>query len=82
MNDKPLEQDELMLDAYLVPSLDAAAQTWCEARHRLQNEAGKQQRDAYMKATDELGQAFSTWAEQLPEFREQLALWVDSHPEY
>ncbi len=82
MNDRPSEQDELVLDAYIVPSIDAAAQTWYDARQGFQNEAGKVQRDAYMKGCDELAQALSVWADQLPGFREQLSMWVDSHPEY
>ena len=80
MSNEQIQNDELMLDAYLVPSLDSAAQTWYEARQRFQNEAGREQRDAYMKATDELGHAFSEWSAQLPEFFEQLRLWLDSHP--
>jgi hypothetical protein len=79
MNDKPSEQDQVMLDAYFVPSLDAAAQTWLEARHLVQNEPARHNQDAYNKATFELGLKFSEWNAELPEFFEQLRLWLDAH---
>lgn len=81
MNNNPAEQDELVLNAIFLPSLDAAAQTWYEARHRFQMEPVGQNRDAYNKATFELGLRFTEWSAQLPEFFEQLRLWFDSHPE-
>ena len=81
MNDKPSEEEELMLDAYLVPSLDAAAQIWFEARQQFRMEPCRQNQNAYEKATSKLGLAFSAWADQLPGFREQLALWLNPHPE-
>jgi hypothetical protein len=82
MNDEQSGQGELTLDAFLVPSLDAAVEAWYEARHRFQNEPVRQNQDNYDAAVNELGQALSEWSAQLPGFREQLSLWLDSHPEY
>lgn len=79
MNDEELRQDELMLDAYLIPSLDAAAQTWYEARQQFQMEPCRQNQNAYEKATNELGLAFSAWSTQLPELAEQFRFWFQTH---
>lgn len=81
MNDRPTLQDALKLDPCFVPSLDAVAQTWFEARHRFQIEPMRQTQDAYNKATFELGLAFSRWNAEEPEFFEQVRMWIDSHPE-
>jgi hypothetical protein len=80
MHYEPSEQDELMLVAIRMPSLDFTVQTWYEARQRFQNEAGKEQRDAYDAAVNQLGQALSVWSAKLPGFHEQLGMWIDSHP--
>lgn len=80
MKDKLTLQDELMLDPYFVPSLDAVAQTWFEARHQFQIKPMRQTQDAYNKATFELGLAFSRWNAEEPEFFEQVRMWIDSHP--
>jgi hypothetical protein len=81
MSNEQIQIDELVLDAYLVPSLDAAAQAWYEVRQRFQNSPVGQNRDAYNKATFELGLRFSELNSQLPEFFEQLRFWLNSHPE-
>lgn len=80
MNDKLTRQDALMQDPCFVPSLDAVAGTWLEARHNFQIERCKQTQDAYNKATFELGLAFSRWNAEEPEFFEQLRFWFNSHP--
>jgi hypothetical protein len=81
MSNKQIKNDELTMDVVLVPSLDAAAQTWYEAMHRFQMEPLGENRDTYCKATFELGLRFTEWSTQLSEFFEQLRLWFDSHPE-
>lgn len=81
MNNEHSQQDELTLNSLLVPSLDAVAQTWYEVRQRFENEPVGQNRDAYNKATFELGLRFSELNAQLPDFFEQLRLWLNSHPE-
>jgi hypothetical protein len=68
-------------DALFPPSLDAATAAWKAARHRFQNEGGREQRDAYMNATDELGQAISRWQAEHPAVAEQFGFWFLSHQE-
>lgn len=81
MNEKPTIQDALRLDPCFVPSLDAVAQAWFEARHRFQIERSRQNQTNYERATSELGQVFSRWSAEEPEFFEQVRMWIDSHPE-
>lgn len=81
MNDEPTLQDALMRDPCFVPSLDAVAQTWFEARHQFQIERCRRNQNNYEKATFELGLAFSRWRDEEPEFFEQLRFWFNSHPE-
>jgi hypothetical protein len=40
-----------------------------------------QHQDAYCKATDELGQAFTHWQTEQPELAQQFGFWFDSHKE-
>jgi hypothetical protein len=70
-----------MPDVTLSLQLQRAVETWYEARHRYQVVPMTQQHDAYNKATDELGQAFSQWKVEQPELIEQLRLWFATHPE-
>ena len=79
MSDDQHQNKELRMDSCFTPSLESAARAWYEARHRYEIEPGKQNRDAYMKTTDELGQAFSKWKVERPELFEQLRLWFTSH---
>jgi hypothetical protein len=77
MSRKSQKQSELASHTCLAPSLEAATAAWYAARHRFQNEAGEEQRDAYMKVTDELGQAIAAWHAEQPELAEQFSLWFD-----
>lgn len=81
MNDEPTIQDALRLDPCFVPSLDAVARAWFEARHRFQIERCRQNQNHYERATNELWQTFSRWSAEEPEFFEQVRMWIDSHPE-
>lgn len=81
MNDELTLQDALRIDPCFVPSLDAVARAWFEARHRFQIEPCRQSQNDYEMATNELGQAFSRWSAEEPEFFEQLRFWIDSHPD-
>ena len=80
MKRKDKHQNEQTQVAYLSPSLDAAIAAWDAARKRFQTQRCKEHQDAYVKATDELGQSISLWALSNPALAEQFALWFDSHP--
>lgn len=81
MSDEQHQNNELTLDARLAPSFENAVTTWHVARHRFQNEPMRQHQNAYDKATDELGQAFSEWKAEQPELFEQFKMFFQSHPE-
>jgi hypothetical protein len=46
-------------DVHFPPTLDAAIAAWKNAQREFENERSKNHQDAYMKATDELGQSIS-----------------------
>lgn len=79
MTDRCEDHTEPTQGFQLVPDLGTAITTWHLARHRFQNERQKEYQDAYMKATDELGQSISAWQAEQPELFEQLRFWA--HPE-
>ena len=79
MNKKAKQQTELTQDAHFSPSLDAAIAAWYAARQRFQTETCRNNLDAYMKVTDELGQAIAAWQLLNPALAEQFAMWFDSH---
>lgn len=79
MNYEQEHPGELSLDGRHVPSFDAVTKTWYRARHRYQIVPCEQTQSEYEVAVNELGLAFSTWNTQLPEFCEQLSLWLNSH---
>jgi len=60
----------------LFPDLPNAISEWYEARHRFPDDPHRQYQDAYMKATDELGQALSLWKADRPGLFQQLRLWL------
>ena len=66
------QQTEPTLEIPISLRLQYAVQTWYAARHRCTIEPDKQNRDAYCKATDELGQTFSRWQLEQPELFEQF----------
>jgi hypothetical protein len=81
MKRKTAQQNGLTQDVYFSPSLDAAIAAWDAVRKRFQTQRCKEHQDAYVKATDELGQSISLWALSNPALAEQFALWFDSHPD-
>lgn len=81
MTDRCEDQTELTQEFNLAPGLAGAISKWYKARYAFQHERCRQHQDAYDAATNELGQAFSVWSAQLPEFFPQLRLWLNSHPE-
>ena len=74
MTDRFEDDPEIMQQFQLFSDLATAISEWYGARQRFQNDPRKQLRDAYCKATDELGQALSQWWNPEPEFLAQLRL--------
>ncbi len=74
-------QNERTRESHFSPNLDSAIQAWLVSRLQFQNQAGDEQRDAYMKFTDKLGQSISLWQVEQPELAEQFGLWFLSHLE-
>jgi len=56
---KAPQQNEERHDVHFSPDLDAAIAAWKNARREFENERSKNHQDAYVKATDELGQSIS-----------------------
>jgi transposase len=79
MKKKTKQQSEQTQDVRISPSLDTAIAAWIAARHSFQSEPLKHNKNAYMEATDELGQAISQWQDEQPELAEQFALFFASH---
>jgi hypothetical protein len=59
MKKKAFQQNEQTQDVRFSPTLDAAIAAWKKVRREFENERSKNRQDAYMKATDELGQSIS-----------------------
>jgi hypothetical protein len=78
MKKKSLQQNEHTKDVHISPSLDTAIAAWIAARHSFQSEPLKHNQNAYMEATDELGQAISAWAAEQPEVADEFATWFDT----
>ncbi len=83
MKSKCRLQIDLTQDVHFTPNLDAAIATWKKARHEFENERSKNHQDAYMKATDELGQAISPSGLLNSALTEQVGLdfWTVEVPE-
>jgi hypothetical protein len=77
---KAMKQNEQTQDAHFSPSLDAAIAAWNSAQGKFQMQRCSEHQDAYMKTSDELGQAISQWQLSNPALAEQFAMWFDSHP--
>lgn len=78
MKEQSKQQPDPTKNVHFLPTLDAAIAVWETSRQAFQNEAGKEVRCAYMKATDELGQAISAWAAEQPEVADEFATWFDA----
>ena len=59
MKKQSKQQTDLTHDVHFPPSLVAAIAAWRNAQREFENERSKNRQDAYMKATDELGQSIS-----------------------
>jgi len=68
----------LTQDVHFSPGLDVAIAAWKKAGHEFENERSNNHQDAYMKATDELGQAISAWVAEQPEVADEFATWFDA----
>ena len=75
MSDGQHQNNDLRTDSCFTPSLESSARTWYEARRLYESQPDRGHQNAYCKATDELGQAFSKWRVERPELFEQLRLW-------
>jgi len=81
MKKKSKQQNELTQDVHFTPDLDAAIAAWESSRQTFESEAGKEQRDGYVAATDSLGHAIATFQATRPALSEQLGLWFLAHQE-
>jgi biotin-(acetyl-CoA carboxylase) ligase len=79
MKKKAMQLNEEKHDVRFSPTLDAAIAAWEKARHEFENERSKNHQDAYVKATDELGQAIAGWQGEQSELAGQFGLWFESH---
>jgi len=59
MKKQSKQQTDLTHDVHFPPSLVAAIAAWRNAQREFENERSKNHQDAYVKATDELGQSIS-----------------------
>lgn len=78
MRNNAQQQTELTQEVVLEPGLATAISKWYKARHRFQIEPKRQHQDAYMKATNELGLAFTEQSTERPELFEQLRFWFEA----
>ena len=77
------KQQPLTPDDHFSPNLDAAIAAWKNAQREFENEWSKNHQDAYMKATDELGQSISQSGLSNSALAEQVGLewWTVEVPE-
>jgi hypothetical protein len=70
-------------DTHFSPNLDAAIAVWKNAQREFENEWSKNHQDAYMKATDELGQAIAKSGLSNSALAEQVGLerWSVAAPD-
>jgi hypothetical protein len=81
MKKKAFEQNEQTQNVQFTPNLDAAMAAWEAAWRAFENDAGKEQRDRYIAATDSLGHAIAAFQSARPALAEQLGLWFLAHRE-
>jgi hypothetical protein len=81
MKKKAFEQNEQTQSFHFTLDLNRAIAAWEASRQAFQTMAGKEERDAYMRATDKLGQAISVWATEHTVLADQFAMWFDTHKE-
>jgi hypothetical protein len=81
MTKKAQQQNEAKQDVRFSSTLDAAIAAWETSRQAFQNEAGKEQRDGYVAATDSLGHAIAKFQSARPALAEQLGNWFLAHQE-
>lgn len=81
MRKNSLQHNEMKVNVFFSPSLNAAIAAWYAARHAYQNETCKNHLDAYMKFSDQLGQAIAAFQSARPALAEQVGLWFLGHQE-
>lgn len=78
---KAEQPNEMKVDVFFSPSLNAAIAAWYSARHAYQSEPCKTHLVAYAGFTDQLGQAIAAFQSARPALAEQLGRWFLSHQE-
>ena len=81
MNSDSKQQTEMKVDVFFSPSFNAAIAAWYAARHAFENEPSRNHLDAYMKFSDELGQAIAAFQSSRPALAEQFGRWFLGHQE-
>ena len=79
MNTRTKSQKVLTLENCFTDLQNAIQELGTKLGKPGEHELGREPCTAYDAATNGLGRAISVWSAQLPGFREQLSLWLNSH---